>query len=102
MCIGTSSCPTDLPATGSACSSLNGVVCDYPNANPAFHMGCVCSGDADAGSGLLWTCIQSASCPATQPRYDVSGSCPGTGVCTYSTAPNHCLCLQAGTPWICF
>jgi hypothetical protein len=100
MCVGGSSCPdaASLPVTGQDCSAQTGITCDYPNTNPAPHMVCVCSANADAGSGSTWTCIQSAVCPATPP-YDLTEICRGTAVCTYDAV--HCACLQAGTPWLC-
>ena len=103
MCLGVSDCPAaaDMPMTGQACNDLTGVVCDYPNTNPSFHMMCACSVNADAASGSSWTCAQSGPCPATQPAYDLSTPCPSTALCTYSTSPRHCGCLQTGTPWVC-
>ena len=100
-CIGVTGCPASLPATGNACNNLNGLVCDYPNTNPAFHFGCVCTLNSDSGSGSTWTCIQSADCPATQPAYDPSSRCPGVAVCTYNSEPRHCACFQSNSPWIC-
>jgi hypothetical protein len=98
MCVGVSSCPdaANMPTSGDACNNLTGVVCDYPS---TIHIACVCSSNADAGSGSTWTCVQSAYCPATQPAYDLAGSCPGTAMCTYGDT--HCLCTQSGTPWVC-
>jgi hypothetical protein len=101
MCVGVSGCPdaASMPMTGQACNTLTGVACDYPNTNPAFHMACVCSVNADAGSGSTWTCVQSAACPASQPPYDLNAGCPGTAICTYGST--HCACMQTGTPWVC-
>jgi hypothetical protein len=103
MCVGMSGCPaaSNMPVTGQACNGLTGTACDYPSSTPALHFACVCSANADAGSGSSWTCIQTGACPATQPAYDLSNTCSGTAVCTYSSAPKHCLCFQAGTPWVC-
>jgi hypothetical protein len=104
MCVGVSGCPdaANMPQTGAACNNLTGVLCDYPNANLAFHFACVCSANADASSGSTWTCMQSQFCPTTQPAYSLSDTCAGTAMCTYSTSPHHCLCIQSGTPWVCF
>ena len=98
-CIGGSGCPAaaNMPRTGQDCSAQTGLTCDYPNTNPAFHMVCSCSANADAGSGSAWTCVQSAACPATQSELTLI--CPGVAVCTYGSV--HCACLQAGIPWVC-
>jgi hypothetical protein len=98
MCVGVTNCPASVPTTGEACNSLTGVACDYPGSP---HLACVCSANADAGSGSTWTCLQSAACPSPQPAYSLSNTCPGTAICSYSSAPNHCACMQAGTPWVC-
>ena len=71
------------------CDNLNGMVCDYPNTNPAFRMVCLCSAYADAGSGSTWTCFQSTTCPATQPAYSLTDTCAGRAVCTYSVPDSH-------------
>jgi hypothetical protein len=98
MCIGLSACPATLPTTGDACDNLTGVACDYPG---SVHLACVCSANGDAGAGSMWTCVQSAACPTTQPVYDLSTTCAGPAICSYSSSPNHCACMQAGTPWVC-
>jgi hypothetical protein len=101
MCVGVSNCPTSTPQTGQACNTLTGVACDYPNTNPSFHFACMCAANADAGSGSTWTCVQSADCPATQPTYNLNNPCPGVAVCTYTSEPRHCACMQATSPWVC-
>ena len=90
-----------MPRTGVACNDMTNVACDYPNTNPAFHMACVCSVNADAGAGSTWTCVQSAECPAAQPTYGTASNdnCPGVAICTYGAV--HCACLQTGTAWVC-
>jgi hypothetical protein len=99
MCVGASGCPANLPMTGLDCTGSTGIACDYPNANPALHMACACTGGFDAGVASTWTCIQSAACPATQPPYSLSATCPGTAICSYGNT--HCACLATGAPWIC-
>jgi hypothetical protein len=102
QCIGTSSCPANMPATGTACNGLAGLWCDYPNSNPAFHMFCACTNNtynADASTVATWICAQSAACPTAQPAYDLNRTCPGTAVCTYGST--HCWCAQSNGPWVC-
>jgi len=101
QCIGASGCPTaaQMPMTGSACNGLAGLWCDYPNSNPAFHMTCVCSGNAVASTGASWTCIQPRTCPTTQPAYDPNGDCLGVAMCAYGST--YCRCTQSSTPWVC-
>jgi hypothetical protein len=99
MCVGGNNCPSDMPLAGYDCGTLTGLACDYPNANPAFHFACVCTVNGNADAGTSWICIQSAACPATQPVYDLSQSCPGTAICAYDNV--RCACLQPGTPWVC-
>jgi hypothetical protein len=101
MCIGVSDCPASMPRTGNACDDLTGIACDYPNADPALHFACMCTANADAGSGATWICVQSAACPASQPVYGTDGTCPGIAVCTYASEPRHCACLQPQGAWIC-
>jgi hypothetical protein len=100
MCVGVSSCPATVPTTGDACNALTGVACDYPG---SIHLACICGANADAGSGSSWTCFQSAPCPATQPAYDLSTSCTGPAICSYTSAPNHCACTSQGPGghWVC-
>ncbi len=102
MCAGVSSCPDGAsPLTGDRCS-LAGMVCDYPDpANPSNpHMTCFCTAGNDAGLATTWTCLQSSRCETNQPAYGTV--CNGPAMCAYSTAPQHCLCAQVGSPWICF
>jgi hypothetical protein len=100
-CLGGDSCPpaASMPMTGQACDSSTGLACDYPNSNPAFHMGCICGvvGELDGGSST-WTCIQWAACPATQPAYPAS-TCAGVALCSYGST--LCTCSQSGSPWVC-
>ena len=104
ICIGTSSCPANLPMTGQDCTGLTDITCDYPNTNPALHTFCYCVANIDPASGSAWTCGQSAPCPAMQPLYDLTRGCTGPAVCTYSTPPYHCRCpVQSGQGiWVCF
>ncbi len=103
FCLGSSGCPdsANQPVTGDVCNGLTNVFCDYPDpANPLDpHLACVCNPTGDPSSGSQWTCIQSGRCQTTQPAYGTT--CNGTADCTYSTPPYHCVCLQAGTPWVC-
>jgi hypothetical protein len=103
MCVGVTGCPSaaNMPATGQACSGMTGVICDYPSSNPALHVACMCTSSGDAGPGATWTCFQVASCPATQPAYSPTQTCTGPAMCTYPSAPNHCVCFATGAPWVC-
>ena len=98
MCFGGSACPAaaNMPTTGGACHGLTGVVCDYPNSNPAYHFACACmSGIPDGGS--TWTCFQGSQCPASQPAYSLGNSCVGFFTfCTYGST--LCSCVN---PWVC-
>jgi hypothetical protein len=102
VCIGTSDCPAaaNMPLTGDACNGSTGVLCDYPNSIPFFHMTCFCMANADASSVSTWTCVHPSLCPTTQPAYSLTNACPGTlTFCSYGSTP--CSCLQSGTPWVC-
>jgi hypothetical protein len=94
-------CPAaaDMARTGIACNGLTGLSCDYPNANPSFHMASFCMADADASTSSIWISVQSGDCPASQPPYSLTDSCPGVGFCSYDST--RCSCWSSGDPWIC-
>jgi hypothetical protein len=99
MCIGTSACSASMPAFGDACDGLSGSWCDYPNSNPALHMAAYCQPTPYSSTGSTWAVLQSAVCPATQPAYSLTNTCPGAALCSYGST--RCVCPEAGAPWIC-